>query len=71
MATAAEIVAIIDECILARVNGNCVKEYMIGNRRITRDTIPELRELRAKYAKLAAGAARGADVTYVKFTRPG
>jgi hypothetical protein len=44
---------------------------MIGSRRITRYPIADILKLRSYYAKQAAASTRGADVTYVKFTRPG
>jgi hypothetical protein len=71
MATAAEIVAAIDLYVSGQLEAGGVQDYMIGSRRITRYPIADILKLRSYYAKQAAASTRGADVTYVKFARPG
>ncbi len=71
MATAAEIVVSIDSYMAGQLEAGGVQDYMIGGRRITRYPLADVLKLRTYYAKLAAAESRGADVTYVKFARPG
>jgi hypothetical protein len=71
MATATEIVTAIDAYIAGQLDAGGVQDYEIGGRKISRYPLSDILKLRTYYAKKAAADTRGADVTYVKFTRPG
>jgi hypothetical protein len=57
--TAAEIIDAIDRHMMGQLEANGVQDYMIGDKRITRYDLRELRELRNDYEKIAAKQASG------------
>lgn len=60
MATAASIVAALDDLILAKIQGRAIESYEVGGQNVKYYSLDQLRLLRNEYAT-AAGAASGAS----------
>ena len=70
MATAASIVAALDDLILAKIQGRAIQSYSVGGNDVRYYSLDELRLLRGEYAARAANEAGGHRRNYARMARP-